>query len=171
MSQRIKVKVQPNESLRFPGLCVNCDQPAPESMLVQARDGQTIRQIDVPLCNRCAGVLKRESAQEERLRKLSWPVIGLSAFLLMAIIYFLIPASIGFWPGLFLVLLAGLITAAIIWRVFRGLIFRAALPEKKAIRQAARIESFSRWATTLVFTNESFSQQFIELNESLLMEN
>lgn len=170
MSRQIRIKVHPNETLRFPGLCVNCGSPAAERMALKQCSGRTIRQVDVPLCDQCAGELQRESGQEERMRKMSWLIITAVAILVAVTMLLVLPASVTFWMRLLLSLLGGVIAAVIMRRLFRGIINRAALPGKKAVRESAQLVSFSWRTATFVFTNEPFIDRFIELNEPLLVE-
>jgi hypothetical protein len=169
MSRQIKIKVRPNETVRFPGSCVNCSRPAGKSMELRQRDGRTVRQIEVPLCSRCAGDLKRESGEEERLRKLSRLAMIVTGVLFALLLFFLFPAALGL--RLILALIGGVSAAALVWWLFQDIIKKAALPEKKAIWESARIDAFSWRTATFVFSNESFVERFVELNEPLLVEN
>jgi len=170
MSRQIKIKVRPNETLRFPDLCVNCSSPAVDRLAISQRSGRTVRQVDVPLCDQCASQLRRESGEEERMRKLSWLVAAISAVFVALIALLLLPASIAFWLRLLFSLIGAVIVVVIVRRLFQGIIYRAALPEKSAVRESAKLESFSWRTATFVFTNESFVDRFIDLNEPLLIE-
>jgi hypothetical protein len=48
--------------------------------------------------------------------------------------------------------------------------WKAALPEKQAVRGSAKVTNFSWRATTFEFTNETFAERFEAMNESVLME-
>jgi hypothetical protein len=170
MTRRIKIKVRPQQTIPFPGICVHCSQPAPETMTVKQRYGRITRLIDLPLCSRCAGELNRRSADEERLQKISWLVSGVLFLLGLAITLLLTPAALSFGLRLLIALLvgSGLATGAL-WG-FRKPIANAALPEKQAIRQAVTIEGFTWRATTFAFENDLFADKFSELNAPRLME-
>lgn len=170
MSRQIKIKVRPNDTVRFPGLCVNCGLPAGKSMELQQRDGRIVRQIAVPLCEQCAAYLERESGEEERLRKLSKLAMIVTGVLAAMLLFLLMPAALGLGLQLILALIGGVLVAALVRWIFQDFIKRAALPEKKAIWESARINSFSWRTATFEFSNESFVERFVELNEPLLVE-
>ncbi|VAW43219.1 hypothetical protein MNBD_CHLOROFLEXI01-692 [hydrothermal vent metagenome] len=170
MTRQVKIKVRPQQTIQFPGICVHCSQPAPETMIVRQRNGRITRSIHVPLCQRCADELNRHSADEERLTKISWLVGGVSFLLGLAVTLLLTPATLAFGLRLLIALLvgAGLITA-VFWG-FRKSIGDAALPEKQSIRQSVAIKTFSWRATTFAFENDLFADRFVELNAARLME-
>ena len=170
MTRRVKIKVRPQQTISFPGICVQCSQPAPETMTLRQRYGRITRIIDVPLCSRCAGELNRRSAEEERLQKISWLLSGVLFLLGLAITLLLTPAALSFGLRLLIALLVGggLVTA-VLWS-FRKPIANAALPEKQAIRQSVIIDDFSWRATTFAFENDLFADRFSELNTARLME-
>ncbi len=170
MSRQIKIKVRPNETMRFPGQCVHCSRPAAESMELVRRNGRTIRKVNVPLCDQCAGQLRRESGEEERMRKLGRLVIVVAAVLVAVILLLVLPGAIPFWLRMILVLIGTAAAIVAVRWLFRGITARAALPEKKAIRESARLTSFSWRSATFVFSSESFAERFVDLNEPLLME-
>jgi hypothetical protein len=58
---------------------------------------------------------------------------------------------------------------AAVWLLFRRLSWRAAVPEKHAIRDAARIEDFSWRITTFTFQGDAFTERFCALNESIVV--
>ena len=167
---QVKIKVRPQETVQFPGLCVHCGQPAPVAMPIRKRIGRTTRLIDVPLCLDCAQELRRQSADEERLQKIGRLVSAALFLLTLAVAILLTPASLAFLLRLLTgLLVAGAVTAVSL-HFFRRATANAALPEKKAIRQSAQIATFSWRATTFNFENETFAERFKEINESLLME-
>jgi len=170
MSRQIKIKVRPNETMRFPSLCVNCSLPAAENMELRQRNGRTLRQVDVPLCDQCNAQLQKESGEEERLRKLGRLITVAVSFLAVVFLLLVLPSPVVLWIRMILALIGGAIVAGIVRWLFRGVINRAALPEKKAIRESARMESFSSRTATFVFSNESFVERFVELNQLLLVE-
>lgn len=170
MTRRIKIKVRPQQTVSFPGICVHCSQPAPETMTLRQRYGRITRIIDVPLCSRCAGELNRRSAEEERLQKISWLLAGVLGLLALAIALLLTPAALSFGLRLLIALLAaGALAAGVLWS-FRKPMANAALPEKQAIRQSVAIEGFSWRTTTFAFENDLFADKFVELNAPRLME-
>ena len=170
MTRRIKIKVRPEQTITFPGICVHCSQPAPETMTLRQRYGRITRLIDVPVCSRCAGELNRRSAEEERLQKLSWLISSVLFLLGLAIALLLTPPALSFGLRLLLALLAGGgLAAAVLWAL-RKPIANAALPEKQAIRQSVTIEDFSWRATTFAFENDLFADRFTELNKPRMME-
>jgi len=169
MSQ-IKIKVRPRSAVRFPGICVHCAQPAAGWMEVRKRIGRVTRLIEVPLCNRCASELRRQSGEEERLQKIG-RLVGSALFLLaLALILLLTPARLGFTLRLLIALSTATVLTTAVYLWFRRARFQAARPEKKAIRNSAGITTFSWRATTFEFNNETFAERFRDLNETLLME-
>lgn len=169
MSQ-IKIKVRPNKPVRFPGICVRCAQPAAGRMEVKKRMGRATRLIDVPLCSQCTGELRRTSGEEERLQKIGRLVCGLLFLLVFALGLLLTAAELGFILRLLIALSAAALVTTAVYLWFRRAQFRAARPEKKAIRESAGIVTFSWRATTFEFANETFRERFKALNESRLME-
>jgi hypothetical protein len=170
MTRQIKIKVRPQQTIQFPSICVHCSQPATETMTVRQRIGRITRIIKLPLCQRCATELTRQSADEERLTKISWLVSGVLFLLGLTLTLLLTPTMLTFGLRLLIALLvgAGLVTAVLYG--FRKPIANAALPEKQAIRQSVAIETFSWRATTFAFENDLFADRFTELNETRLME-
>ncbi len=167
---QVKIKVRPQETVQFPGLCVHCGRPAPAAMPIHKRIGRTTRIIDVPLCPDCAQELRRQSADEERLQKIG-RLVGAALFLLtLAVVILFTPASLAFLLRLLIGLLAAAGVTAVSRHFFRRAQANAARPEKKAIRQSAQIAAFSWRATTFNFENETFTERFKEINEPLLME-
>ena len=139
-------------------------------MTVRQRYGRITRIIDVPLCSRCASELNRRSAEEERLRKISWLLGGVLGLLGLAIALLLTPAALSFGLRLLIALLiGGGLAAGVLWG-FRKPLANAALPGKQAIRQSVAIEAFSWRATTFAFENDLFADRFVELNAPRLME-
>lgn len=170
MTQRVKVKVRPNQPLRFPGICVHCAQPASEWLGLRRQIGRVARLIDVPLCADCARELRRQSGEEERRQKLGWLISGLVFILALALGLLFTSAALGFWLRLLLALALALLLGTAVFSLFRRLSDHAALPAKKAIRTAVVMADFSWQVTTFTFTNETFANRFRQLNESLLLE-
>lgn len=167
MSRQLTIKIGPNETMRFPGLCANCGSPAANHMVIDRRQGYILRQVDVPLCDTCAQQLRKTSAAEERLQKQSWLVTVIAAVLIFLVSLFNFP---GFWLRLLMALLLAAIAGAVAMHLFRRAIARAALPEKKAVRESVRLERFNWRSATFQFDNERFIDRFIELNEPLILE-
>ncbi len=166
----VKIKVRPQETVQFPGLCVHCGQPAPAAMPIRKRIGRTTRLINVPLCPDCAQQIRRQSADEERLQKIGRLVSAALFLLTLAVVILLTPASLAFILRLLIGLSAAAGVTAVSLHFFRRAQTNAALPEKKAVRQSAQIATFSWRATTFNFENETFTERFKEINEYLLME-
>lgn len=166
----IKVKIRPQETLPFPGICVYCARPAAERMEVRRRIGRVTRMVETPLCLDCHRELHRLSALEARLQTIGRLAAGGALLLTLAVALLLIPAAMSFGLRLLLALLAGLIMAEGVALWFRRLALNVATPEKKAIREAAAIPHFSWRATTFDFTNETFAARFQQLNQPFLME-
>lgn len=168
--QTIKIKARPDETIRFPGLCVHCAQPGAAPMRLQKRNGRITRLVDVPLCADCAQELSRKSGEEERLEKMGLAAAGVTAVALLALGLLLTPAGLPFWLRLLMGLLAGLGVGTAVLLYARRLALQKALPAKQAILQSAQIKTFSWRATTFMFTNETFYERFRALNQPLLME-
>ena len=166
----VKIKVRPKQNVQFPSLCVHCGQPAPAAMPIHKRIGRTTRTIAVPLCTSCAQTIARQSGEEERLRKIGLLVATAVFLITTAIILIATPAGLSFILRLLIALLIGGGVTFGVFVFFRRAISNAALPEKKAILQSAQIETFSWRATTFSFTNDAFTERFIDLNEPFLME-
>ncbi|MEJ2746541.1 MAG: hypothetical protein P8183_01275 [Anaerolineae bacterium] len=167
---QIKIKVRPQQTVRFPGICVNCAQPAAEKMSLRKRLGRITRTIDVPLCRDCRRELSRQSGDEERLEKIGRLAAGL-VLVLAVILVLLLSPGVTAWPLRLLVALAlGIVLAQVTLLLFQRARQNAALPEKQAIRQSARIVTFSWRATTFEFVNQTFAERFETMNESLLMD-
>ncbi|NCF66672.1 MAG: hypothetical protein GWP61_11905, partial [Chloroflexi bacterium] len=120
---------------------------------MEKKEGRTIRQVDVPLCDKCAPQLRRQSAAEERLQKLS-RLLSIVAGVATALTVFLLMAGFAIWLRLPGALLLGLVAAVFVTWLFRPVIAKAALPEKKEILEAAQLEAFSWRTATFVFSNE-----------------
>lgn len=167
---QVKVKIRPEQSLPFPGICVYCAKPAVKDMALRKRIGRVTRRVAVPVCADCYRELHHLSAQEERIRNVGRLAAGGLLLLVLAVVLLLTPAGLSFLLRLMLALLAGLVAAegAVLW--FRRLARRAASPAKQAILNAAVIVHFSWRATTFDFVNETFAERFKQLNEPYLME-
>lgn len=169
-NQTIKIQARPEETIRFPGLCVHCARPGATPLRLKKRHGRITRQVDVPLCADCAEELTRKSGQEERLEKMGWAAAGGTAVILLILGLLLTPAGLAFWLRLLLGLIVGLGVGTAVLLYFRRRALQHALPTKLAILQSAQIQTFSWRAVTFTFTNETFSERFRALNQPLLME-
>ena len=170
MGQRVKVEVQPGETLRFPPRCVNCGNEAAGAMRLHKRRGRVTREIDAPLCADCRHELQRLSGEEERWRRMGW-FFGALAFVLAVIVFLLfLPGWLAFMPRLLLAaILAGSVGMLVVV-YFRRNSVKYARPEKHAVRNAAQLHDFSWRATTFEFENEAFAREFVELNSGRLLE-
>jgi hypothetical protein len=170
MSQLVKIKVRAHQPVHFPALCVHCARPSSTWLSLNKRIGRITRLIDVPLCTDCEDALHRLSGDEERVKKLGNLIAGLTFLLTFAVALLLIPAAMSLALRSLISVSLAVFLAEIVLIVARRYRRRAALPEKQAIYQSARIRAFSWRATTFEFVNESFAQSFRSLNEALLME-
>jgi hypothetical protein len=167
---QVKIKVRPQKTVRFPGLCVHCDQPAVETMRIRKRIGRITRLIDVPICTACAVQLRRKSADEERLQKTRLLVSGVLFLLALTLTLLLTPPALTFGLRFLIALSAAAAIALIVTILFQRAIYQAVLPEKQAIRRSAQIIDFSWRATTFAFQGEAFTERFKSMNTPLLME-
>lgn len=166
----VKIKVQPEETVQFPGICVNCAEPGASPLPLQKRQGRVTRVVAVPLCAACAREAARKSGEEERFEKLGWLTAAGIGFMVLALALLLTPAGMAFWLRLVVGLLLGVVGGTAVLALFRRLSASKALPAKKEILQAAALVSFSWRAVTFKFANETFLERFREMNEPLLME-
>lgn len=169
MNRQLIIKISPNETMHFPAICTNCARPATENMELVKRSGRSSRQVNVPLCQQCAVQLNKRSAAEERMQKMSRLIVLTSGVLVSFTVFFLLSGS-ALWLRLFLALLLGIASAAVVNWLFRTTISKAALPEKRAVLESAQLQSFSWRTATFEFSNDTFADRFVELNESLLLE-
>lgn len=166
----IKVKVRPNQTIRFPGICVHCAQPATEAMQVKKRIGRATRLIKVPLCASCAHTLQRRAADEERWFKIGLLISGVIGLLILAVGLLITPVGWGMGMRLLFAFGASVIVGTAVFLLTTIQQKRVMLPEKRAILDAAHIETFSWRATTFEFRNQAFLERFKTINESSLME-
>ena len=170
MNHQVKIQARPNETIRFPGLCVHCGQPGGTPLTIRKRNGRFTRQIEVPLCADCAQEARRKSGEEERLERIAWAVAGGAALLLFLAGLLLTPAGLGFWLRLAVGVMLGFGGGTAVLTLLRPRPQRRARPAKQAILAAAQISDFSWRATTFSFTNETFANRFREINQPLLYE-
>ncbi|MCP4360753.1 MAG: hypothetical protein GY796_22320 [Chloroflexi bacterium] len=166
----VKIKVRPQQTVTFPGICSHCGRPAPYIMPVKKRISRITRLIGVPVCTDCAAHINYKSAAEERLQKMDWLISGAVFLLLLGIGLLVAPASLPFLLRLLMVGLGTIMATTVTHAFFKRQIRKTYLPPKQAVLNAARIENFTWRATTFAFENETFSQRFREINEPLLME-
>lgn len=170
MGLRVKVEIQPGETVAFPPRCVNCGNEAVETLRLHKRRGRVTREIDAPLCVDCRSELRRLSGDEERWLRMGWFFGALAFFLGLLAFMLALPGWMAFAPRLFI---AGVLAGGVgllVTHYFRRNSARQARPEKVAVRNAARLRDFSWRATTFEFENEAYGQQFIELNREKLLE-
>ena len=166
----IKVKVRPKQTVRFPGICVHCTQPATESMQVKKRMGRVTRLIKIPLCAACADTLQRRSGDEDRWFKIGLLASGVVGLLVLAFALLFTPVAWGMGLRYLLALGVSVLVGTAVWLLTRIQQKRVMLPEKQAILDAAHIATFSWRTTTFEFRNQAFLERFKTINESLLME-
>lgn len=169
MTRQITLRVRPGETVRFPPLCVACGQPADERLTLQKRRGQITRRVDAPLCAECARRLARRSGEEERLVRLSLPAAVGVALLLTVLGLLVLPFDL-WWLRLLVGLVAGLAGGAIIREALMRRATAAELPERRAVREAARIVDFTWRDMTLAFADEEIAAQVMALNPDSLPE-
>lgn len=169
MTRQITLRVRPGETVRFPPLCVACGQPADERLTLQKRHGQITRRVDAPLCAECARHLARRSGEEERLVRLSLPAAVGVALLLTVLGLLVLPFDL-WWLRLLVGLVAGLAGGAIIREALMRRATAAELPERRAVREAARIVDFTWRDMTLAFADEEIAAQVMTLNPDSLLE-
>lgn len=164
MSEQVIIKVRPGESVHFPGLCVNCGRPGRDRLRLTKRRGQVTRWVDAPLCAECARTLSRRSGREEQLLRLSWPAAVVAGLLLAFLAFVILP---GGWP---LRLVAGAAVGLAAGTIVRRLLTRRAaaeeLPEKRVVRESARIVDFTWRDMTLAFVNDDIAGELRTLNDA-----
>jgi len=169
MSQ-VKVKVQPGQTIQFPGICAYCALPAADSMQIRKRMGRVTRLIKIPICAACAQKVRRRSGEEERWHKIGLLLLAVFSLIALAIGLLLTPVAWPFGLRLGLALLIAAVVGTAVFILVNIQQNRAASSEKQTIRHAARIATFSWRTTTFDFTNDAFTERFIKINESMLME-
>lgn len=163
MEKQITLRVRPGETVRFPPLCVACGQPAGERLTLQKRRGQITRRVDAPLCAECARRLARRSGEEERLIRLSW-IAAAGVALLLALLGLVALPFDAWWLRLLVGLAFGAAGGAFIrWALLRRAA-AAELPEKRAVRESARIVDFTWRDMTLAFADDAMAERVLEMN-------
>lgn len=170
MSRVVKVKIRPGLGLRFPPICVSCSRPASERLKIRKESGRAVRFIEVPVCGLCARELSLKSMEEERWQRLSLAAASATGLIVLALLLLLRPDGLNLLLWLLFSLPMALLLAAGVYRLLDRRRRAAARPEKKAILDAVQMVDFSWRATVFSFDNEIFTERFITLNESLLME-
>jgi hypothetical protein len=136
-------------------------------MEIHQRDGRTRRQVEVPICAQCAGHLQKSSAAEERLQRQSRLFVPLAAVLILIAALLLLPGIL-FGLRLLIAIILAIIAGVVVYRLFRRAAASAALPEKKAVRASAELQSFTWRTATFSFTNATFIDRLVELNDSII---
>lgn len=157
------LRVRPGQTVRFPAVCVACGQPAGERLTLQKRRGQLTRRVDVPLCAECARRLARRSGQEERLLRLSWLAAVATALLWVIVALVALPFD-GWWPRLLMGLIVGLAAGVLVRRALARRAMAAELPERRAVREAARIHDFTWRDMTLAFADGEMAERVRAMN-------
>ncbi|MCB0007295.1 MAG: hypothetical protein KDE04_12600 [Anaerolineales bacterium] len=170
MSTLVKVKVQPGQTVSFPGLCVHSLETAVATLPIQARRGRVTRTISVPISLGSWQQLQAETAGEQRWRLLGRILAGFLALASLFLTPYFIPHLVPFWLRLLIGLaLAGLL-AFISLRLGDQLSLRQATAAKLAILNAVKMDQFSWRATTFRFSNDAYAEKFRQLNEPYLMD-
>jgi len=176
MSQVVKVKSQPGETLRFPKICANCGQAAGERMRIGKRRGGTTRTVYVPICTVCGRELNLKSGEEERLGRIGLVAAVAAGLLIFIACLLILPSLIAIfslfhlWLRLILSVVLAIPVAFAVWQLFQRRSLREAKAIKLDVLNSARMTNFSWRATTFEFENDIFVERFNELNESNLME-
>jgi len=154
----------------LPAICAHCAEPADDTITGKTRIGRRTRFLDFPVCRGCHERILQLSVAEEKVLKTGRRASLIGGIAVAAILFILLPAALG-WP---LKLLESLAAGVAVWAavvVFVRRRYRKAIsPEKMEIIEAARIVDFSWRATTFEFQNDRFSEQFLAINEALLMQ-
>lgn len=169
MGLRVKVEVQPGETLRFPQRCVHCGKEPADQMRLAKRRGRVTRQIEVPLCADCRHELQRLSGDEERWLRMGWFFGALAFFLGLIVFLLFLPGWLAFVPRLLLATAVAGGVGLAVTLAFRHRSAEKARPEKRAVRNAARLADFSWRATTFEFEDKAYAGEFIELNKDKLL--
>ena len=103
------------------------------------------------------------------MQKLSRLLAIIAAVLLLFGTLLLLSGTV-LWLRLLLALLLAAAAAAVVTWLFRTPIGRAAPLEKKAVLQSAQLQAFSWRTATFQFSNDTFVERFMELNEPILLE-
>ncbi len=167
MDQQITVRVRPGEAVRFPGLCVACGRPAAERITLYKRRGQLTRRLEAPLCADCARQLARRSGQEERLLRLRWPAVVVTVIMVTALVFAALPIN-PWWFRLAVGLAVAPAAGALVHRALSRRAEAAELPERRAVREAARIVDFTWRDMTLAFANQRVLAEVAALNADVL---
>lgn len=94
-----------------------------------------------------------------------------SAFVVLVVGYLVTPGGMPTVLRVIIAIALALFAAKAVLTFFNRRSLAAALPEKLAILNSAKMVEFSWRATTFQFANNDFAQQFSSLNKSRQMEN
>lgn len=132
-------------------------------MALHKRRGQLTRRLEVPLCTDCARQLARHSGQEERLLRLRWPAVVVTVIVLAMLVFAMLPIN-PWWFRLAVGMALGLAAGTLVHRGISRRAETAELPERKAVRESARIVDFTWRDMTLAFANHRVPAEVIALN-------
>lgn len=163
MDEQLTLRVRPGETVRFPDVCVACEQPATERLPLLSRRGQITRRIDVPLCADCTRRLARRSGREEQLLRIRWLAAVVATILLMVLVLVVLPLN-PWWFRLVVGLAASLAGGAFIYWAVTRRAEAAELPERRTVRESARIADFTWRDMTLAFANRAVAERVRVLN-------
>lgn len=138
--------------------------------MIQKRIGRSTRTINVPLCVECHRELHRESAEEKRMRSFGRLGSLVGGLLMLFFLFIIFPKGLTIPLRVLFATVSSLAFGAVIYFYFERRRSQGAKPKKKAILSSATMSNFSWRATTFEFSNESFAQDFEELNRPNLME-
>ena len=168
MNNMVRVKIRPENNLKFPAVCCYCGQPSVERLKISKRKGNVTRLIDVPLCIACYQETTRRSWAEERWLRFGKVVTIVATLGILVISYFIVPTELPVWLRWFTVILLSTLVALGSWGIFKQRSTDKARPEKQAISKAVQMVSFSWRTTTFLFSRADYSEQFATLNQGQL---
>jgi len=162
MTEQVTIRVRPGEVIRFPGRCVACGRPGRDRLRLTKRRGQVTLRVDAPRCAECARALSRRSGREEQLLRLGW-FATIVAGLLAASLVFVALSGDWLWRTI-AGAAAGIAFGLLVHWIAIRRAASAELPEKRAVREAARIVDFDWRDMTLAFVESAFAGEVRSLN-------
>lgn len=166
---KVRVKVRPEQRLRFPVICAHCGRAATENMKIGKRKGTTTRLIKIPVCSECYQTVTRKSWAEERWIRLGKVATIGVAFVILVTGFFLLPAEFPGWFRFSSAAILSLLIASGLRGIYLQRSAEMAHREKKAILRSAKITDFSWRITTFFFSRDDFSEHFTDLNQEKIM--